>query len=239
MFDRLFSHPEQILYSLPGILIGLVLHELAHAFVADRLGDPTPRLMGRLTLNPLKHIDPIGFAMLIFIGFGWAKPVITNPAMYKKFRKHGFALVGIAGVLTNLLMALVFLFAINLIVVGNIISIDYVNGLIKNEYLFYILYYAVSINVMLALFNLIPIPPLDGYNIFKNLVLIKYVNAKSLWNFERYGQFILLGALLLVTYIWPSVLGNAIQFIVSLLNSLVTLIFPFLKNTLLTAIFSS
>jgi Zn-dependent protease len=229
MFDRLFNHPEYILYSLPGILIGLVLHELAHAFVADRLGDNTPRSMGRMTLNPLSHIDPFGFIMLILVGFGWAKPVMTNPAMYRKHRKHGFALVGIAGPLMNLLLAFILLFTFDILAINLIFAADGYGNIVKNAYLFYIMYYAVSINVMLFIFNLIPVPPLDGYNILKNLVLIKHVNPKSLWNFERYGQFALIGLLLFFSYVTPSVLGNAVQFIMDKLQSFLLLIFPFLR----------
>jgi Zn-dependent protease len=179
-------HPEYILYSLPGILIGLVLHELAHAFVADRLGDPTPRSMGRLTLNPLPHIDPIGFVMLIIAGFGWAKPVMTDPSRYRT-KRYGFALVGIAGPVTNLLLGLLFMGVYYGLATSGFLSQDsvFVN----------ILTYAVSINFALCAFNLIPVPPLDGYNILKDAVLIKYMRPDRLWSFERYGQLALLALL--------------------------------------------
>jgi Zn-dependent protease len=183
--DRLM-HPEFILYSLPGILIGLVLHELAHAFVADRLGDPTPRMMGRLTLNPLPHIDPIGLVMLIVAGFGWAKPVMTNPARYK-IKRYGFALVGIAGPLTNLILGILFLGGYYLLLLNT--------GVGEGNVFANILLYAVYINFALCAFNLIPIPPLDGFNILKDAVLIKFIDPKYLWNFERYGQIALLALL--------------------------------------------
>jgi Zn-dependent protease len=209
-------HPELILYSLPGILIGLVLHELAHAFVADRLGDPTPRMMGRLTLNPLPHIDPVGLAMLILAGFGWAKPVITNPAKYK-IKRYGFALVGIAGPLTNLLLTVIFLFSFNLMVT---------NGIIQTEnFLYYIMSYAVSINAMLFIFNLIPIPPLDGYNILKDLFLIKMVNPKALWNFERYGQFLLIGFIVVTSYGNLNIIGTLVGYIITYLDKFYSLLF--------------
>lgn len=188
ILDRL-ANPLLILYSLPGILIGLVLHELGHAFVADRLGDPTPRMMGRLTLNPLPHLDPIGTAMLILAGFGWAKPVMTNPAMYKKCRRHGFALVGVAGVTMNLILGFFFLFLLLFMIDRRILPTD--GALVQ------IIFFAVRINFVLMVFNLIPIPPLDGYNILKNLVLVKYIRSQTLWNIERYGQFALLALVFL------------------------------------------
>lgn len=215
IFSRL-ANPLLILYSLPGILIGLVFHELAHAFVADRLGDPTPRMMGRMTLNPLPHIDPIGFAMLLLVGFGWAKPVMTNPAQYKKCRRHGFALVGVAGVIMNCLLGFLFLFLLLFLLTRGMLTSD--------SAITQILTYAVEINFVLMVFNLIPIPPLDGYNILKNLVLIKYVKPQTLWNFERYGQFVLLGLVLLGGT--SSVLGIAVNFFFNTGVSLYRLIFP-------------
>jgi len=219
MFDRLL-HPELILYSLPGILIGLVLHEFAHALVADRLGDPTPRMMGRLTLNPLAHIDPIGFAMLILAGFGWAKPVVTNPSKYK-IKRFGFALTGLAGPLTNLLLTVIFLVAFNLMVDNGII--------VTENFLYYIMFYAVFINAMLFIFNLLPIPPLDGYNIVKDMFLIKYVNSRALWNFERYGQFLLIGLIIALTYSGSNILGSIVNFVITKLNDLYYLIFPLMR----------
>lgn len=200
-FGRLM-HPEIILYSLPGIILGLVLHELAHALVADRLGDPTPRMMGRLTLNPLPHIDPIGFAMLIIAGFGWAKPVMTNPSRYK-IKRFGFALVGLAGPLTNLVLGFIFI---------NIYLYMVTIGQVPQENAFsMIMLYATEINFALFAFNLIPIPPLDGYNILKDFLLVKRVQSKLLWNLERYGQFLLLAIL------FVGVAGIYINFVVNLL----------------------
>lgn len=180
---------QQLLFWLPGILIGFVMHEFAHAFVASKLGDPTPRMTGRLTLNPIAHIDPIGFLMLILVHFGWAKPVMTNPSMYKKCRRHGFALVGVAGVTMNLILGFLFLFLLLLLIIKGGISPD---GALSQ-----ILENAVRINFILMAFNLIPIPPLDGYNILKDLVLIKHVRSQTLWNIERYGQFVLLALVFL------------------------------------------
>lgn len=173
-----------LLYWLPGILIGFVFHEFAHAFVADKLGDPTPRMTGRLTLNPIAHIDPVGFLMLIVVHFGWAKPVMTNPSMYKKCRRHGFTLVSVAGVTMNFLLGFLFMFVTLLLLQHNIIESGSAwDNILEN---------AASINFILMAFNLIPIPPLDGYNILKDLLLIKYFKSQTLWSIERYGQFVLL-----------------------------------------------
>lgn len=198
-----------LLYSLPGILIGLVFHEFAHALVADRLGDPTPRMSGRISLNPFAHLDPIGFVMLIIAGFGWAKPVMTNPARYK-IKRHGFALVGIAGPITNMLLMVIFI-----VLYYKLPAPVFVSNIIK---------YAAYINAALFVFNLIPIPPLDGYNIAKDLFLIKHVNPKSLWNFERYGQFILIGFIMLSSIGGFSIIGNVAGWVVGVFDNLYHLI---------------
>jgi Zn-dependent protease len=180
---------QQLIYWLPGILVGFVLHEFSHAFVANQLGDPTPKLTGRLTLNPIAHIDPIGFILLILVHFGWAKPVMTNPALYKKHKRHGFALVSVAGVTMNFILGFAIMFVTLFLLMRGVIE----NGSAWDS----ILENAAGINFILMAFNLIPIPPLDGYNILKDLVLIKHVRPQTLWNFERYGQFVLLALVLL------------------------------------------
>lgn len=188
IFGRL-SNPLLILYSLPGILLGLVLHELAHALVADRLGDPTPRRMGRISLNPLHHLDIMGFVMLILVGFGWAKPVMTDPRNYRT-KRFGFALVGIAGPLTNLILGLVFMVVFAVMANNGLLN---TNGVLDdNGALYQIMVSAVTINFALCAFNLIPVPPLDGYNILKDSTLLNRANPRVLWNVERYGQFALL-----------------------------------------------
>jgi Zn-dependent protease len=191
IFDRLMN-PLGILYSLPGIILGLVLHELAHAVVADRLGDPTPRRMGRISLNPMHHLDIMGFIMLIVAGFGWAKPVMTDPRNYRT-RRFGFALVGIAGPLTNLLLGLALLFGFYAMASQGWLN---VNGVPDYDGALYrIMFSAVTINFALCAFNLLPVPPLDGYNILKDSTLLDRTNPKLMWNVERYGQLVLLALL--------------------------------------------
>ncbi|MBR0307817.1 MAG: site-2 protease family protein [Mogibacterium sp.] len=145
------------LLTLPGIIIGLSLHEFAHAFVSDRLGDPTPRRQRRVTINPLAHIDWIGFAALVLVGFGWGKPVEIDPRYYKHRRRDEF-LVGIAGVTMNLIVAIILSIPARWMVktfTGGVSDLTY------NIYL--MIFYAISINIVLMIFNLIPCPPLDGW----------------------------------------------------------------------------
>lgn len=154
-----------ILLLLPGILIGLTFHEYAHALVADRLGDKTPRFQGRLTLNPIVHIDPIGLIMILIFHFGWAKPVQTNPSAFKSYYKDDLK-VSFAGPFANFIIA--FLSALLLA-----IFIKLGNGTNLNSNLFTvisnILYLSVTMNCMLFILNLIPIPGFDGFHILRDL----------------------------------------------------------------------
>lgn len=165
------SQPEMlsILLTLPGVIIAISFHEFAHAFAADKLGDDTPRMQGRLNLNPLSHIDPIGIIMLIFVHIGWGKPVQINPRNFdrKYTMDRGEAIVSIAGPLMNFILAIVFsiiYFAImkftpvtfQLSQTGAIIEV--------------IVRATVIVNIGLGVFNLIPLPPLDGSKIFRNML---------------------------------------------------------------------
>jgi Zn-dependent protease len=139
------------------LIFSIIIHEISHGFMADRLGDPTPRLQGRLTLNPLKHIDPVGSILfplntsLSGFTFGWAKPVEYNPYNLKNKRQGEF-LIAIAGPISNLLLALVFGTIIRFAISGATFSAPFIE----------ICSYIVIINLVLAIFNLIPLPPLDG-----------------------------------------------------------------------------
>jgi len=149
---------KTILYSTPGILVGLTVHEFCHALCAWKLGDNTARDQGRLTLNPLKHIDIIGFLFIIFAGFGWAKPVQFSPENLRSLRRDK-ALIAAAGPLSNLVLGVLFIYTLK----AFIFHVEYFNN--YNEHLLYILYSAASINFGLFIFNLLPIPPLDGSHI--------------------------------------------------------------------------
>jgi Zn-dependent protease len=158
------SQLTELLYSLPGTLIAIVVHEYMHAFVSYKLGDPTPKRDGRLSMNPLHHLDPIGTLCLLVFHFGWAKPVVINPGYYKN-QRTGSILVSLAGPLSNLVLAMVFLMAAAL--TANF------GGFLGRGPLFtlvMVLYSTSLINLGLAVFNLIPIPPLDGSHVLEALI---------------------------------------------------------------------
>ena len=172
------------LLMLPGIIIGLTFHEAAHAFASYKLGDPTPKQQGRLSINPIAHIDVIGFICLLVCGFGWGKPVQINPYYYKHRRRDEF-IVAIAGVTLNFIIAIIAGF-----VTGLVYRSYYLTGSALMENLFYIFYYTVSINLVLMVFNLLPCPPLDGWGILSQIFNLE----KYSWypNAYKYGSIVLL-----------------------------------------------
>jgi Zn-dependent protease len=176
--------PIQLIQAVIIIVISLTVHEFGHSLMAIRLGDETPRLQGRLTLNPLAHIDLIGFIMLVVAGFGWAKPVIIDPRALKKPQRDEI-LISIAGPLANIILA---------IVVGLVVwAVVALRGSLSRALLvgvFNVLTQAAAINVSLALFNMIPIPPLDGSHLVTTW--LKKVNMPLAVTFFRYGSWALL-----------------------------------------------
>lgn len=169
------------LLKLPGILIGLSLHEFSHALAADKLGDPTPRGQGRLTIEPWSHIDIFGFLFLIFVGFGWAKPVYIDPRNFKKPRRDD-TIVSLAGPLANLFTAILFGFITSILLKTNVIGM--LSGDIQG-YILVILYFIIWINLILMVFNLIPIPPLDGSHILANILPPKYrIKYQNLYQYS-------------------------------------------------------
>jgi Zn-dependent protease len=186
----------------PAILFALTIHEYAHGWVADKLGDPTARYAGRLTLNPLSHLDPLGTMMLFLVHFGWAKPVPVDPGFFKN-PKRDMMWVSLAGPAANILSALVLGWMIRLLVgIGVHVGIFLV-----------ILQYGVMINIVLAVFNLIPIPPLDGSKILMGLLPPE--QAFRFQQLERKGPLILLGILLLNHWIpiLSMTIGSAVRFL--------------------------
>lgn len=155
----------QTLLTIPAVVIAMTFHEFAHAWAADRFGDTTPRAQGRLTLNPVAHIDPFGFVLLLFAGVGWGRPVEINPNSFTSNKSRGFceAWISLAGPLSNFILAIIFTviyyllwtFAPGTTLVGIIMSL---------------VLYTIYINIGLGVFNLIPLPPLDGEKIFRNVL---------------------------------------------------------------------
>lgn len=177
----LFRVPIEVLVLLiPVLLFALVFHEFSHAWVANKLGDPTARYSGRLTLNPLAHLDPFGTLMILFVGFGWAKPVPVD-TRYLSNPRVDMMKIAFAGPAANLLLAFIG---------GTIIRSGFVGDPILS-----MIFLFTQINIMLAVFNMIPIPPLDGSQIFSGLMMRK--NPELVDKLQTYGPQILLGLIMI------------------------------------------
>ena len=187
----LFRLPPAVLVLLiPVLLFALVFHEFSHAWVANKLGDPTARYAGRLTLNPMAHLDPIGGLMILFVGFGWAKPVPVD-IRYLSNPRVDMMKIAFAGPASNLLLAFIG---------GTILRLGFVHGTMAMMIMFF-----TQINIMLAVFNMIPIAPLDGSQIFSGLLI--RTNPELVRNLQIYGPKILMGAILIgyftpISLIW-------------------------------------
>lgn len=203
----------QYLYIVPAALIAIIIHELAHGLVSHWLKDPTPKQTGRLTLNPVKHLDPIGVLSLIFFHVGWAKPVLINPRYYKN-PKWGTALVSLAGPFANFILAIIS----SLLYV---VSFKYLNNSFTNLILLPFFLYSTILNIGLGLFNLIPIPPLDGSKII-GAILPKQAYYQYM-KYQKYGTFFILGLILLINilamYNVPSIFDAGIEYIFNLIFS--------------------
>jgi Zn-dependent protease len=180
MLDTLIHNPLVFLISAVALLVAITIHEFAHAYAADRLGDPTPRLMGRLTLNPLAHLDPLGTILMVFIGFGWGKPVMFDPYNLKNPRRDA-AIIALAGPFSNLLLASVI----------SVILRVWATPTSSLSMYSPILYPFLNFNVVLAVFNLIPIHPLDGGKILVGLLPPDIGHTVDIF-MSRYGLMLLL-----------------------------------------------
>lgn len=202
------------------LLVGLVFHELCHALVADSLGDDTPRLMGRISLNPLHHLDPMGTLLLFLVGFGWAKPVQVNAYRLRNGPTLGMATVAAAGPISNFVMATLFALPVRFGLVDARFPFDYADYTVSN-YLALICIYVVLINVVLGVFNLIPLAPLDGSRVAQ--ALLPGEAGRFFRQLEPYGIGILF---LLITVSW--ITGGQINPIGWIINPIRTAIIDFL-----------
>jgi len=202
----IFQNPFVGLIFVGILILSITFHEFAHALVANICGDPTPKLEGRLTLNPLKHLDLLGSIMLLIIGFGWGKPVPINPSYFK--RKTDDIWVSLAGIITNLILATILSLLLRFLLGHNFVTADSAT--------FQILSLAADVNIALAAFNILPIPPLDGSHIVEHLL-----SPATSEQYNRIGPLILFaiiiydqltGATLLNRIISPLI--NAFSYII-------------------------
>ena len=205
-----------LLLSLPIILLALSIHEAAHGYVAYKLGDPTARSMGRLSLNPLKHFDLFGFIAFILLGYGWAKPVPIDPRYFKDPKK-GMAITAAAGPLSNLALAIIFatLYGSSLKILLHM-SFPNEATLLLAEAFLSLLYVGVSLNVSLMVFNLIPVPPFDGSRIF-----LSFLPPKYYWKIMQYEKYIyMVFLILLVVGVFDKPINIARNFVLDLILDL-------------------
>ena len=203
MLSELFSNPISLLLYLLGLVVAVTIHEFSHAFVADYLGDPTARLKGRVTLNPLAHLDPIGTLMILVAHFGWGKPVPVDPYNFREPKKDS-ALTSLAGPISNLILA----FLLSLILKSPLLSLSPLIPLI--------LIPIIIVNVSLAFFNLLPISPLDGFAIVEGILPDDL--ARTWHSLKSIGMFLLLFLVIMPgSSALSSIINPPINFVLKLL----------------------
>lgn len=203
---------QDALFLIPAILVALAFHEWAHAFAAWKLGDPTAKANGRLTLNPFAHIDPVGLVFMLLLRFGWAKPVPINPRNFNRPRRDEL-IVSLAGVATNFLLAFA---AMGLYFFAAAKLHFYNEGLMRFVMVFY------SLNLGLCIFNLLPIYPLDGYHVLECLLIRKVGPSFFMW-MERYGSILLI--VLVLTRVLTRIMSFAISGVSGAIMSFFMLVF--------------
>lgn len=178
MFGELFNNPIAFFSWIISLVVAITIHEFSHALAADRLGDPTPRVQGRLTLNPLAHLDPLGTLMLLIARFGWGKPVVFDPFNLRHPRRDA-AIISLAGPVSNILLASILSLILHALLVTHYSLLAYV-----------IIQPIIVMNVFLAIFNLVPVHPLDGFKIVEGILPPEY--ARQWHELESYGMIFLL-----------------------------------------------
>ncbi len=209
-----------LLVSIPGVLVAITFHEFAHGYAAYKLGDNTAKMEGRLSLNPLDHLDPIGTLMLLFAGFGWGKPVRVNPSNYtrKISMEKGEAIVSLAGPLTNIILAIVF--TLIYFAIYKFVGISFITST-TGKIIMLLISSIISINIGLGVFNLIPLPPLDGSKII--MPFLPY-NAKQ-WFRSNEQIFYIVFVVIWITGIAGIIISPAINFISTGIMNLGKIIF--------------
>lgn len=197
LFNNRIS-PLYFVFFIISLLISLTVHELAHAYTSFKLGDSTAKIDGRISLNPLHHIDPYGFLAILIVGFGWAKPVMMNPYNFKNYR-DGIFFTALAGPLSNILMA-----------IGGMLIFNIDLPFVAQEFLSVF----ININIILASFNILPIPPLDGYKVFSRILSNKLYYQAEFYE-RKYGFIILMVFLIsgILRMIWFPVYNFLLNFV--------------------------
>lgn len=217
------------LLAFPGRILAISAHEYAHAWMADKCGDPTARMYGRLTLNPLKHLDLLGTLMMLLLGFGWARPVPVNPYNFRNYRKDDLK-VSLAGITMNLLLFVVGFIAVSVMAIFAILKTgqadffelvrysvnlnpDFISAMLGTipGYIYQMLVYFVYVNISLAVFNILPVPPLDGYHVINDLLLKRSLFASR--KVARNAMGIMY--LLMFTGILGKILSYAVNAVIS------------------------
>lgn len=212
------------LLAFPGRLLAISAHEYAHAWMADRCGDPTARMLGRLTMNPLKHLDPLGVIMMLVFGFGWARPVPVNPRNYRNYRRDDLK-VSLAGIVMNMIMFIAGYLVISIVVLIALRRLNYPGYESLLRYAMYLdpefiqltlgwipaqlyrmLCYFVQTNICLAIFNLLPVPPLDGYHVLNDLLL-----KRSLFVSQKIARN---ATMILFVLMFTGILGDGLSYAV-------------------------